>query len=67
MAMQQAAPPGGQEGNNPEHVTGMPTHQPGQVTQQEAGLAPPGQEPLQEQEAMGRDAQSVPLTPQGTV
>ena len=67
MASQQVAPPGGEGGNKPEPYSGLPTNQPGQVTQQEAGLAPPGQEPLQEQEAMGREAQSVPLTPQGMV
>jgi len=67
MMAQQMPQQGPEGGNNPEQFSGLPTNQPGQVTQQEAGLAPPGQEPLQEQEAMGRDAQSVPLTPQGMV
>ena len=67
MASQQVAPPGAEGGSKPEQFSGLPTNQPGQVTQQEAGLAPPGQEPLQEQDALEREAQAVPLTPQGTV
>ena len=43
----------------PEQFGGLPTNKPGEVTQQEAGLAPPGQEPLQEQDRL---REGVPLT-----
>ena len=56
-------PPGPAPGGpKPEQSPGLPTSRRGEVTQQERGLAPPGQEPSEEVFRVAQAMGGVPMT-----